>query len=276
MIITSISNYYENLDLNLLSASLKTKYLGRISLYFKTIDSTNSRAKNIIKSKLTPLKSGTILIAEEQSAGRGRLERKWQSPASSGLLFTIVINTNLDIIQLPKTTLIVAAAICTSLKNLNVDAKIKWPNDIFINNRKIGGILTELINNEDKTYSLIIGIGLNINTREEDFSQEINNIATSLAIEYRCYFSRELILAEILNNFEKLWGDFSQNLSLENIIKICKDNSAILNKQIFLIKNGNYEEVLAKDLTSNGELVIEMNNGSDAIISSGEISIKLK
>lgn len=276
LIIIYNSNEYNLISLELLSSYLNTRYLGRNYLYFDTIDSTNLKAKTLLKANNSHLTNGTLLISEEQTAGRGRLDRSWHCSKSSGLLFTIVLHTNIETIHLPKITLIVAASICITLKKFDVDAKIKWPNDIFINHKKICGVLTEMSTNSKRINSLIIGIGLNVNTIKTDFPEDLKDIASSLSAEYGHHFSRELILAEILNNFEELFEDFSQNLSLENTIEICKNNSAVLNREVFLINRGIYEEVLVKDLSSDGELVVEKKDGSIIKVSSGEISLKFK
>ena len=226
---------------------------------FDTIASTNSYAKQAIEKK--QITENTLIIANSQTAGRGRFDRKFFSPAQTGIYMTIaffVQKTAEDILYI---TLIAAIAVVKAIKNLTgITVQIKWVNDIFFNNKKIAGILTETIFNTEtnKTESVITGIGLNVNT--QIFPDELKNIATSLNIN----ISRNRLIAEITNNFFNL-----DNKTNEEIINEYK-KYLIVNKKIICYINGQKFSGKIEGINDNGNLIINTNN-NHILLNSGEI-----
>ncbi|SHI92682.1 BirA family transcriptional regulator, biotin operon repressor / biotin-[acetyl-CoA-carboxylase] ligase [Clostridium cavendishii DSM 21758] len=252
-----------------ISPYLKTKFIGRNLLHFDTIDSTNTKAKELWRD----LENGTLIVSEFQKSGRGRLGRPWCSSPRKNILCSIVLKPNMDIKEIPKVTSLVAAVLYKTFNDFSIDVKIKWPNDLFLNSKKIAGILTEMSGDMDSINYLIIGIGININSTLTDFNEEINKIATSLNIEYGHEFSRQEFLAKFLNNFEEFWTNFT-NGNFKEALTICRENSNIINKDVLLISRGVSESVTVLNLNDDSSLLVLDSNNKEKTIFSGEISIR--
>ncbi len=246
---------------------LDTKYIGNNIIHFNTIDSTNDYAKKIANGE----KDGAIVISEEQTKGKGRLGRNWDSKANEGIWMSIILKPNMIPYKAPFITLIAGASIVRALNNLNVKATIKWPNDIILNNKKICGILTELSSEIERINYIVLGIGINVKTME--FSQEICNIATSLYKE-GYIISRVDLVRNILEEFEKLYDDYIENDSKVNTLNICREYSAIIGKEIYIINGEDKEMVTCLDINSNGNLLIKNSKDEIREIMSGEVSIR--
>ncbi|SHE44918.1 biotin--[acetyl-CoA-carboxylase] ligase [Caloramator proteoclasticus] len=251
-----------------ISPFLKTKFIGHDILYYESIDSTNTFAKSISQN----CKDGLVIIAEEQTKGRGRLGRTWVSPKRKGIWMSIILHPNLPPSEAHKLTIITASSIYNTLCKFNVDIKIKWPNDILINGKKICGILTEMNAELNHINSLVIGIGINVNTEVEDFNEELTKIATSLRIETGKFIDRKKLTAEILNNFEDFYIDYLSTKDIRPYLEIVRKNSALINKYVEIIKPN--EKYIAKvvDIDDDGQLVID-NDGKIEKLLSGEVSL---
>lgn len=250
---------------------LNTNYIGKDIKYYNTIDSTNTKAKEL---GTFGAKEGTVVISEEQIGGRGRLGRTWVSPKFKGIWMSIILKPNIEPMEASKVTQIAAASVCMSINKLGLNSAIKWPNDIILNNKKICGILTEMSGELNKVNYIIVGIGINVNMESEDFPGDIKNIATSIKIESGKKVKRKELVASIFNNFETLYDEFIKSGTIEKSINICRENSALIGKQVKIIKRS--EEVFAKaiGLTEDGELMVEYNDGKVDKIVSGEVSVR--
>ena len=247
--------------------NIKTKYVGRKIIHFNMIDSTNAYAKNMENT----LENGTVITCEEQTLGRGRLGRKWESKNGS-LSMSIFLKPEINSHHVSKVTQVCAAAVCKALEGLGVNTQIKWPNDIFLNDKKICGILTEIKTEKNSVGHIIIGIGLNVNN--DDFSEEIRSIASSIFLETGMKLRKSLVAAEILNNFELLYNEFL-NRNFKKSLDICREDSYIIGKQIDLIENKIAIRAKAVDLGNDGELIIQYEDGRTDFIISGEVSVRL-
>jgi BirA family biotin operon repressor/biotin-[acetyl-CoA-carboxylase] ligase len=252
---------------------LTTSFIGRNIIHFDSIGSTNTEAK-----KLADLSgsNGSIIIAEEQTNGRGRLGRSWISPKYKGVWMSIVLKPDLDPIEAVKLTQIAAAAVVKATEELNIKTLVKWPNDIVINHKKTCGILTEMNAELTRINYVVVGIGINVNTDEVDFPEDIKEIATSLKVETKHFINRQELVGRILNNFEKLYVEFVENNNIFVSVNICRDNSAIIGQQIFIISRENKVEVKAIDIDEDGRLLVEHADGKREYIISGEVSIRGK
>lgn len=247
--------------------NLHTKILGKKIIHFDTIDSTNDYAKKIGNEE----SEGTVIISEEQTKGRGRLGRNWHSNSHEGIWMSIILKPEIIPYKAPFITLIAGASIVEALNKLGVNAKIKWPNDIILNEKKICGILTELSAEIERINHIVLGIGINVKTME--FSQEICGVATSLYKE-NYIISRVDIVRNILLEFESLYLEYINNNSKEKVLDICRRYSAIIGKKIYTIKGEEKELVRCLDINEEGNLIIKRNDGSIKEIISGEISIR--
>lgn len=247
--------------------NLITDIIGKNIIHLESVDSTNDYLKNIANG----IKEGTVVISEEQTKGKGRLGRNWQSKSREGIWMSIVLKPEIVPYKAPFITLIAGAAIVKALNNLQVPAKIKWPNDIIINNKKVSGILTELSAEIERVNYIVVGIGMNV--KNLDFDKELEEKATSLYKE-NYYLSRVEIVLKVLYEFEKLYKDYIENNNKEETLKICREYSAIINKDVYIIKGDEKELVRCIDISNEGNLIVRDSNNNEQEILSGEVSIR--
>jgi len=182
---------------------LTTNFLGQSIHYQESVDSTQKIAKTLSYENAP---EGTVVIAEQQLSGRGRLNRIWHSPKYTGVWMSMILRPNIPLQKAPQLTLITAVAVVQAIQEVsNLSPKIKWPNDILLNGKKVTGILTELQAEADQIFAIIIGVGINVNQQLEDYPEEIQQIATSLAIESGEKISRAQVIRSVLSHFEKLY-----------------------------------------------------------------------
>ena len=270
---------------------LTAEFIGSEIHIFDRVGSTNDIAKEIA---ISGCKEGAVVIADSQSKGRGRLGRRWESPSGVGIYLSIILKPKK---VMPQLTLVagvsVAEAINESLKlqvtsnvilseakNLNIEPKIslKWPNDININGKKAGGILTEGIS---KGKVVIVGIGINVNTPSssppvqggewggEGFPDELKDKATSILIETGESVDRNLLIAELLNRFEYLYEEFMEKR--ETVMKMWRGLSDTFGRRIRVSAENKVFEGVAEMIDSDGSLMIRMDDGFLKRVSAGEI-----
>ena len=265
-----IINLIEDNDLltyDNLSYRLNTDIIGKKIIHFESIDSTNDYAKEIALKEV----EGTVIISEEQTKGRGRLKRQWHSKYKEGIWMSVILKPNIIPQKSSFITLIAGVSIVNVLNKLGVKAFIKWPNDIIINNKKVAGILTELSAETDKINYIILGIGINVKTTE--FSQEISEIATSLYKEgYK--ISRVDIITNIITEFENLYLQYVNKDLKKDTLYMCRKYSCIIGKDVYLIKDEQKELVRCLDINEYGNLIVLTENNIIKEIISGEISIR--
>lgn len=260
------------LSLSELEPYLSTSFIGRSIIYLDSTSSTNTYAKQTAEK---PFKEGTVIIAEEQTAGKGRLGRQWVSPNGKGIWMSILLKPDVLPADAPKLTIAAAYAVVKALWSCcRLEAGIKWPNDIVAGGRKLCGILTEMSAEGDEIKSVVIGIGINANLDKEDFGPEVSGMATSIKLETGGAVSRKALIAEVLNEFEKVYEAFSEEGSIKSFLPEYKAKSAVLGKEIRVI--GKREEItgLAVDISEEGHLVVRLGDGILKEIMSGEVSVR--
>ncbi|WP_066061028.1 biotin--[acetyl-CoA-carboxylase] ligase [Neobacillus soli] len=182
---------------------LTTKFIGRNIHYEESVESTQKIAHRLASENAL---EGTVIIAEEQLSGRGRMDRKWHSPKYTGIWMSLILRPNIPLPKAPQLTLLAAVAIVQAIEEMtDLIPEIKWPNDILINGKKVTGILTELQAEADRIHSIIIGIGINVNQQKEDFPLELQETASSLFIENGDPIPRSYLIKNIFKQFEKLY-----------------------------------------------------------------------
>lgn len=252
--------------------------------YFDTIDSTNLEAKrrfSFLKRKEFDNLHKTVLVAKTQTLGRGRLDRKFYSPPNSGLYFS-AIYCKKNIIHPGIITATAGVSVCRAIKSVfDVDAKIKWVNDILIDDKKVSGILTEgILNPETKTVdAAIIGIGINLYKNDKIPSDLKDKIGAIMADDG--YFDSDAVTSQktIAEDFFKtILENLFNELDSENISAIIdeyKSRSIVLGKKITFRKIAKNESFscTAIDITENGELVVRLENGEKKVLDSGEVTM---
>lgn len=187
--------------------TLKTKHLATEVITKITTDSTNNDAISIAESAI----EGTLIIAENQTNGRGRRGRNWISPFGKGLYFSLILKPSISVVKLPKLTILAGVCVAKSLRRLGIDVLLKWPNDIMLNNKKIGGILSELFVEGEEARYVILGIGLNVHTENADFPPELSDIAGSIYSETGKSCSRIDLLKSIIEELDAAYNSFLKN-----------------------------------------------------------------
>jgi len=259
----------ESLNKEELESELESTLVKNV-ITFDSIDSTNMYAKKIAAEGVC---EGTLILADEQTHGKGRLGRQWHSEKNSGIWMSIVLRPEIRPENAAKITQIAAAAMAEAIRKIaEIEVGIKWPNDIVYKGKKVCGILTEMSAELGAVNYVVVGVGVNVNT--EGFSDEIKEIATSLKHITGKVYSRKDIVIEFINRFEKLYGDFVQTGQLTKTIDICKALSVVLGEEIEIISRNSKEYGKAIDLDHNGHLIVEKDNGEIKEVFYGEISIR--
>lgn len=245
--------------------SLHTKFIGKEILYFDYLSSTNDLA---MQKGMQGAAGGTLVLAEAQTRGRGRLGRAWLSPKYKGIYCSLLLRPQIHPASCPVLTLMSAVSICEALKHLlHLEAQIKWPNDILLGHKKVAGILTEMNAEMDKVNFVVIGIGLNVNNDKKSLLPQ----ATSLKQESAQEVGRAAILAEILRRIENNYFILEAKGAAE-IINKWRIFSATLGSRVKVDYQGKHIEGQAIDLDSDGSLLVRKDSGLIQKISSGEVT----
>ncbi len=247
----------------------KTKVLGNVVKYYKSVLSTNNEAKKFASQGAA---DGTIIVSEEQSTGRGRLSRGWYSPAGKGIWFTIILRPNFLPQEAPKCTLMAAVALAKAVKKFGLDVGIKWPNDILFEGKKIVGILTEMNAEMDRVNYIIIGMGINVNIARDEFPDEIKDIATSFSIMKGERLPRLEILNELLYELENLY-EKAQTDGFMPILDEWKKYSVTLGQEVNVIGINETFAGKAVDIDGDGALLVETTEGTRRVLA-GDVSIR--
>lgn len=227
-------------------------------MIFKETKSTQQEAK--IKGK------EALYLAEKQIAAYGRFGREYFSTDDGGIYMSLLLKPQFAFEQLPQYTLLTAASIVMAIEKLtNKKPMIKWVNDIYLNDKKVVGILTEAITKENAIQHIIVGVGINFNIKK--FPSMLVDYATSLFTENE---EPTITASELIG---EIWKQFNDLLH-KDFLKIYKAHSFILGKTVHFRQNGIDYEGIASELTDQGELVVELEGGLQKILNSGEISIK--
>jgi len=202
---------------------------GRNLFYHSVTASTNLLAKALANDG-SP--EGSVVVADSQTGGRGRMGRIWLSPSGVNLYFSLILRPGVPLIRVPQLTLLVAAAVHQALSSAAADLVplIKWPNDILLNGRKVCGVLCEMQSEPDLTHFVVVGIGINVN--QSLMPSELQDMATSLFLETGRLFSRPELLASVLNHFEPLYDAWLLQDDLGFILPYLERYSLLQSKQV--------------------------------------------
>jgi BirA family biotin operon repressor/biotin-[acetyl-CoA-carboxylase] ligase len=252
-------------------SGLETKIFGKQGIhYFKEIDSTNSRAKELAADGAP---EGTLVIAEEQTHGRGRKGRSWFSPPGGAIYVSLILRPTIPPSEAPTITLLTGVAVAEALRSLMpLEALIKWPNDILINNKKLAGILTEISTEMDAIDYVVVGIGINVNIPLESFPKEIREIATSILIEKGNHFPRIDIIRAILYSFERYY-ELSKQSGFEPIIQKWKTLSDMIGRQATVDVMGRQYTGRVHEIENDGILILKDEQGTLHRIFSGDVKL---
>lgn len=250
-----------------ISQGLQARYLRGPIYHFETLTSTNDLAKELA-ARQAP--EGTLVVAEGQTRGRGRLGREWDSPPGVGLYVSLLLRPPLPPSEMPQITLTVAVATVRALRRVTGLAPgIKWPNDLLLAGKKVGGILTEMESESERIRHLVVGLGLNVNNSQ--FSGELQGTATSLALTAGRTFSRLQILRHWLEEFEALYERFLAR-DFPAILEEWKEYALTLGQAVTVRQGPEFICGQALDVAPDGALLVQTRTGEIVRVTSGEIA----
>lgn len=249
---------------------LKTKVLGNKILHYDTIDSTNNEVKRLAEQGA---EEGLIVIAEEQSAGRGRRGRSWSSPSGCGIWMSILLRPEFTPWEVSSVTLVAALACAKAIRDeLGLDAVIKWPNDIVINGKKTVGILTEMSAEQEAVNYVVLGVGMNANI--SDFPEEISKTATSFYLESGKKINRSRMVAGFVMYFEKYYEIFCRDKNLAGIKEEYEQLLVNKDRDVYIVEASQTVQRRAIGINDKGELIVEDDAGARYTVRAGEVSVR--
>ncbi|WP_281713723.1 biotin--[acetyl-CoA-carboxylase] ligase [Anaerotignum lactatifermentans] len=253
-----------------LEQGLKTKTMGQTIYFYEETDTTNNRARELA---LEGAPEGTLVVAEKQTAGRGRRGKVWESPLGTGIWMSLVLRPQIMPAEASVLTLLCGLATAEAIEaETGLSAGIKWPNDILINGKKAVGILTEMDCEMSEVHFVIPGIGINVNTAS--FPPEIAEIATSLYLECGKTVSRRRLVHKVLERLEEHYETFLRTGSFAAMLEDYRKHCITLGKEVHVLgREPFFAEAL--DITPEGELLVRRaDNGKEEVVFSGEVSIR--
>ena len=259
-----ILNEYE------IASRMQTKWAGRKVVFLEETDSTNVRARILAEEGL---EHGTLIVADIQNGGKGRRGRSWHSSKGTSIAMSLILKPDLEASKASMLTLVQAMAVAKAIEEIcGLEAQIKWPNDILVNEKKVCGILTEMNLEMMEVSSIVIGTGINVN--QEQFPEEIEGIATSLKIEKKRSQSRADLIERVCELFEELFEEFMETKDLSGIMEEYNEH---------LISKGRTVKVLdpkgeftgeAMGINTLGELLVRKEDGKIVSVYAGEVSVR--
>lgn len=253
-----------------LQTYINTQWLGHNLICLETIDSTNLESERLAAAGAS---HGTVVISEQQTAGKGSRGRSWESKAGTGLFMSILLYPKIEPEKASMLTLVTAYSIARVLKDIwDLEVKIKWPNDIVLNGRKVSGILTQMKADASGIQHVIVGIGVNVNT--EAFARELSDKATSLYLETGTFYDKDELAGELLYRLEQDYERFFHEGNLSFMKEAYEMFLINQSKPVRIIGRDNDWAGIALGINEAGELLIQRPNGTIEAVASGEVSVR--
>ncbi|OJF89752.1 biotin--[acetyl-CoA-carboxylase] ligase [Alkalibacterium sp. 20] len=261
---------YSLLSIIAIQELLNTQFIGRHLRLHPSLKSTNDYAKEY----LADLENGEVILAHEQTTGKGRLGRGWSSPVGKSISMSIALKPTTQFKDISLLTQLTAATLVDALEEW-IDVKIKWPNDIILNKKKIAGILIETEFWGGTLKGIIIGIGINTNLEQKDIPEELQNKATSIKEYTKKEVDPNILLARFFTSFERYYKDFLTSQLSDPFLSVCRDHSILLGNDFWIINKENKRKALIQDIAPSGGLVVKYRDTNQTdIITSTELSIR--
>ena len=238
--------------------------------HFESIDSTNTEAKRMAAQGAP---HGTVLIADMQTGGRGRMGRSFHSPAGSGIYLSMILRPECPAQKLLHLTCATAVAAAEGIqKATGMHPGIKWTNDLVYERKKLGGILTELsLDHTGNVAYAVIGIGINCNQSADDFPLDIAGLATSLHICTGQTIDRSVVIAQILISLQKMWEQLDD---VKSILEAYRQSCVTIDQEVSVVRADEIRHGKALDVDENGALLVQFDDGNIQAVNSGEVSIR--
>jgi BirA family biotin operon repressor/biotin-[acetyl-CoA-carboxylase] ligase len=252
-----------------IKATLKTKRFGKDVYSFQETSSTSDVASALARGSA---EEGTVVVADKQTAGRGRIGRSWESPPGVGIWMSVILRPRVPPMNAPQFTIASAMAVSDLLQEeTGLEVSIEWPNDIVVRGKKVCGILTEMVAEQDRVEFVIVGIGLNVNQSQDDFSPLLTEMATSLYLEDGVKRDRTALLCRLLEQLETYY-DMLQGGKFSEIAARWSANSYTLGRRVRCTSEGQPVEGTAESLGMDGALLVRADDGELRRVTSGDVS----
>lgn len=248
----------------------RTQWAGHPVTFYSGINSTNLQAKLDAESGA---KQGALVVADMQTAGRGRRGRSWSSPAGTNVYFTLILKPDYAADRVSMVTLVMALAVAEGIRETcGMEAGIKWPNDIVINGKKACGILTEMSVEREYIQHVVIGVGINVGLQE--FAPEVAAAATSLQAECGRKVPRAALVAHIMEAFEKYYALFLEELDMSPLLE--EYNRLLVNRgrEVRILDPKGEFTGVSQGIDRTGELLVELPDKTVANVYAGEVSVR--
>jgi len=252
-----------------IKAGLSTKRFGKEVYAFRETSSTSDAAAALARGGA---EEGVVVVADRQTAGRGRMGRSWESAPGVGIWMSLVLRPHIPPMNVPRVTITAAVAVSEVIRGETGNpAPIEWPNDIVLGGKKVAGILTEMVAEQDRVTFVILGIGLNVNHTDKDFTGNLRTTATSLYLQDGVRRNRTSLLRKLLERLEDLY-DMLQEEKFGEIAARWSANSYTLGQRVRCTADGRPVEGVAESLASDGALLVRTDDGSLQRVTSGDVS----
>lgn len=261
-----------------ISEGLDTNFIGKDVYYFPEVDSTNNYAKKLAQEGC---EDGTVVLADRQTRGRGRLGRDWDSMDKKGIWMSVVLRPAGGMEDIQIITLAASVAVVAAIEEVfGTKAGIKWPNDIILDGKKVCGILTEMSMEMERVNFLILGIGINFSQKKNDFPEEIKDKATSLGVYLKDMFGTDIskirrseLVKIILFKFEEVYDKVNKG-HVSEVIEEWRKYSVTLGKEVCITFKEKQYVGIAQDIDENGRLIVKCSDGITREVLSGEVSVR--
>lgn len=253
-----------------LESRMDTRWAGHPVVFCDVLDSTNIRAKTEAEQGAS---HGTLVVADMQTAGRGRRGRSWSSPAGTNAYFTLILKPDFEPDRASMLTLVMAMAVAEGIvETCGAKVYIKWPNDIVISGKKVCGMLTELSVQQDYIQHVVIGAGVNVGLQE--FVPEIADTATCLEQECARKISRTELIVHIMKAFEKYYDSFLETLDFSSLKEAYNERLVNCGREVRVMDPKGEYTGISKGINASGELLVELPDGSERSVYAGEVSVR--
>ena len=257
-------------DVANIKENLNCVQIGSEILFLPEIDSTNNLVKEYANNNA---QEGLVIIAESQTGGRGRMGRFWHSPPETGIYLSILLKPNLKPDHLSFITLLAGVSAISTINEISHQpANLKWPNDILINDKKVCGLLCEMTQEKGNSFSVVIGIGINVNQLPEQFPKDLKKTATSLRIVNGSPINRLTVIQSLLTTLDREYR-FLLAEGGHSVIKKWKLNTDLFGKKVSVKRGSVIITGTAMNLDELGRLVLRRDNGHAEVIDSGEVTL---
>jgi BirA family biotin operon repressor/biotin-[acetyl-CoA-carboxylase] ligase len=256
------------LSLAELTARLRTRTFGRRLQLLDSVPSTQDELRRLAEEGAP---EGTVVLAEQQTKGRGRMGRVWISPPGKGVWMSLLLRPAIPLPQAPQLTLLAAVALTRAIRSVvPLDIGIKWPNDLLVDGRKISGILLESAAEDERLRYVVVGIGVSVNLEEADYPPELRDRAVSLRMAAGKPIDRTAIVVAALEEFERFYELYKEQ-GFAPIRSLWEARCVTLNRPVSLQTSHGLVEGVPRGLDPLGGLIVELPDGKREVVYSGEI-----